>query len=195
MVFAEGFWEIKNLIDVITLVGLILTLLSIWFSWFLARRDLEQRLSEERGKTIERITLLLLRTDLNRVYWLLREARQAYQAKDYTRTLDRCEWAEYFLNQLPTAEIREAQDLLSLAEDDIRLVVKYVRAQARKTKKRDGVSEIQVDRLTTALARLARFERIIENRLLGERDVGAKHPGKSGSVDPRADPEDPNETA
>jgi hypothetical protein len=195
MVFAEGFWEIKNLIDVITLIGLILTLLSIWFSWFLARRDLEQRLSEERGKTIERITLLLLRTDLNRVYWLLREARQAYQAKDYTRTLDRCEWAEYFLNQLPTAEIREAQDLLSLAEDDIRLVVKYVRAQARKTKKRDGVSEIQVDRLTTALARLARFERIIENRLLGERDVGAKHPGKSGSVDPRADPEDPNETA
>src|ERR1700728_871853 len=102
MVLANGFWAIKNLIDFITVVGLILTLLSIWFSWFLARRDLEQRLSAERERTIERITLLLLRTDLSRVYWLLREARQAYQAKDFHRTLDRCEWAEYFLSQLPT---------------------------------------------------------------------------------------------
>jgi hypothetical protein len=175
MIFADGFWEVRNLVDVVTVIGLIFTLLSIWFSWILARRDLEQRLSVERQKTVERITLLLLRTDLSRVYWLLREARQSYQAMDFSRTLDRCEWAEYFLSQLPTTEIREAQDLLGQAEDDIRLVVKYIRAQARKPEKRDEVSEIQVNRLTQALTRLSRFERIIENYLLGGRDVRTEH--------------------
>ena len=39
MVFADGFWEIKTVVDVIAIVGLVLTLLSIWLSVYFARRD------------------------------------------------------------------------------------------------------------------------------------------------------------
>ena len=48
MLLANGFWEIKNLSDVIAIVGLILTLLSIWLAVYFARRDLQRAIAEAR---------------------------------------------------------------------------------------------------------------------------------------------------
>jgi hypothetical protein len=62
MLLAEGFWEIKNLSDTIGVVGLALTLLSIWLAWWLAKRDIEKRLiaAKKSARTaVERVATAL----------------------------------------------------------------------------------------------------------------------------------------
>ena len=147
--------------------GLSLTLFSIWFTWWLAKRDLQKRLSvaEERGR--RRIQLILLRADLSRIYWLLREARGAYQSHDLDRVFDRCEWVEYFLTQLRAEGILKPDEsaLVQTAEDDIRLVVKAVRKQAGGSTRKKEVSERQTERLSGVLKRLATLEGYLEARI------------------------------
>ena len=59
MLVADGYWEIKNLSDAIAIIGLLLTVGSIWFSWYLARRDIDARIAKAQKETVERVVAAL----------------------------------------------------------------------------------------------------------------------------------------
>ncbi|MFO0806000.1 MAG: hypothetical protein U0791_23080 [Gemmataceae bacterium] len=109
----DSFWAIRSINDLVSLVGFLLAIISIWFSWWLAKRDLEKRISHSQRVQYLRLQLVMIRADLSRIHWLLREGRQACQAADLVRGLDRCEWAQYFMGQLRIDEAAST-DLLEL---------------------------------------------------------------------------------
>ena len=63
----DGFWTMKTVIDLIAVVGLVLTLFSIWFTWWLSKRDLSNRIAAAQDETLLRIRLVIVRTDLGRI--------------------------------------------------------------------------------------------------------------------------------
>lgn len=64
MAFADSFWEIKNIIDYLTLVGLVVTLFSIYFTWYLARQDLKQKIEDAQSETVDRLARILLQSEV-----------------------------------------------------------------------------------------------------------------------------------
>jgi len=43
---ADGFWKPPNVFDVLSVAGFVVGIASIWVSWWLAKRDIEKRLTE-----------------------------------------------------------------------------------------------------------------------------------------------------
>jgi len=163
----DGFWAIRTVNDVIALVGFALAIISIWFSWWLSKRDLENRIGRAHRESIVRMRIVTIRSDMSRIHWLLREARQAYQSSDLNRTLDRCEWSEYFLSQLRIDD-ETSTDIAGLVhncEDDLRLIA---RAVTKQLKDASGTiaSETQLKRFARVLQRLSKLKSLIEDRLL-----------------------------
>jgi hypothetical protein len=128
MLFADGFWEIKTLNDAIAVVGLVLTLGSIWFSWWLAKRDLEKRIQIAQDQTIERLARSLLHPEVSETGRCLREAREACRAKRWERAIDRCEQAKHRIPAFHSLPGLDEDDRIKLgaAVDKLRLLVQQV---------------------------------------------------------------------
>lgn len=125
---AENFWTLKTVIDWLAVAGLLLTLFSIWLSWWLAKRDLEKRIALAQRETIERITGVVLQTDVTETGRCLREARELCRARQWVRALDRCEQA---MHRVPRFRYfpgltTDDGDQLDKLVDQLRLLVRWV---------------------------------------------------------------------
>jgi hypothetical protein len=155
MLFADGFWEIKNLSDTVTIVGFLVTLFSIWFAWWLAARDLQKRIRDGQKHAVQRLTRILLQLDLTETGRCLREAREACRANRWERAIDRCEQAKHriptFL-RLPGIGGLDRRKLI-IATDKLRLLIRQLEDIQGKLRVNITPAKIKdLDDLITALA-------------------------------------------
>jgi hypothetical protein len=128
MVFADGFWEAKSLTDWLTLAGLPLALFSIWFSWWLATRDIEKRIADAQRETIGRLSAALLQPDVAEASRCLHDAREACRGRRWERAIDRCEQASHRIPRfrfLPGLDESD-RERLDRAVDQLRLLIRQL---------------------------------------------------------------------
>ena len=91
MIFAESesFWKSPSVYDVAGLVGVVLGIGSIWYAWYLARRQLRADLRKATEDAIERLNQLSLGGDLSEAIRFLRDADRAVDERDWTRGMMR----------------------------------------------------------------------------------------------------------
>lgn len=85
LLFGDNFWSLKTAIDLIAVIGLILTLFSIWLTWWLAKKDLEKRVANAQRETIDRLAAVLLQSDVTETGRCLREARELCRIPGLTK--------------------------------------------------------------------------------------------------------------
>jgi hypothetical protein len=101
MLFAdEPFWKPPNVFDVLSVVAFVVGVGSVWFSWWLAKRDIRRRLAEaaEQAATaardeVRRVARALLQTGLRDVIRALDLAREACRGKRIERATELLEVA------------------------------------------------------------------------------------------------------
>jgi uncharacterized membrane protein YccC len=159
MLFADGFWEIKNLSDTIAVVGLVLTLLSIWLSWWWTKRDIEKRIREAQQQTVDRLVRSLLQPDVAETGRSLREAREACRAKRWERAVDRCEQAKHRIPTFISLPGLDEEDRAKLqrAVDQLRDLVKQLE-EVLAGKKRTELTSNKVKDLEDLITTLVTIE-------------------------------------
>jgi hypothetical protein len=136
MLFADGFWEVKTIGDVVTLGGFVITVVSIWFSWWLAQRDIQQRILVAQQQTVDRLARSLLHPEVTETSRCLKEAREACRGQGWERAIDRCEQAKHripLFHSLPGLDDEDRSKLV-LAVDQLRLLVNQLEEIKRKTR-------------------------------------------------------------
>ena len=156
MLLAAGFWQINTVSDLITIVGFVITLISIWFAWFLAKRDLEKRISDAQKQTVDRLAWNLLHPDVTESKRCMAEAKEASRAKRWDRAVDRCEQAKnrILVFQLFPGIDDEDRVKLVKAVDDLRLLINQL-DEIIAGRKRTELSDAKIkdmDEITTTLA-------------------------------------------
>lgn len=157
MLCADGFWN-QDLVDSLSVVGFPLAVVSIWMSWWLAKRDVKERIDHAQRQTVERLTRALLQPDVSETARWLKEAREACRAKRWERAIDRCEQAQH---RIPTFIALSGLDesdrgRLQLAVDQLRLLV--VQLEEVAAKKRTEVTARKLNELADLIAALGTIE-------------------------------------
>lgn len=160
MVIADGFWDIKSLVDWFTVVGGILALVSIWFSWWLATQDLNARIVAAEKQVVERVASALLHPDVTETGRCLHEAREACRSKRWERAIDRCEQASHRIPRfryLPGLEAADGEKL-DRAVDQLRLLIRQLEEVASPEKKRLELTPTKLNELDELITTLATIE-------------------------------------
>lgn len=124
----DGFWVIKTVSDLISIIGFVLALFSIWLAWWLAKRDIEKRIAKAQLETFARLTAIVLQGDVSETSRLLRESAELCRAKHWARAIDRLEQAMQRVprfRQLPGLESAVLPRLDQLV-DQLRLLIRQI---------------------------------------------------------------------
>jgi hypothetical protein len=156
----DGFWEVRNLNDTLAVVGFFLTLGSIWYAWWLARKDLRRRIDEARRETVSRPAAALLQSDVSETFRLLEQAREACRLKNWSRAIDRSEQA---MRRIPKFRplpglTEDDRRRLDEAVDTLRLMVRYSELVLDPDKKPVGLSAEKTNQLDNLIDLVAGIE-------------------------------------
>jgi hypothetical protein len=99
MIFAqaEGFWKPPNVYDIVGLAGFVVGIGSIWLAWWLAKRDIRNRIDEAADRAsraardeVRRVIRAIVQTGLTDLIRSLELARVACGGRQWVRGLDLC---------------------------------------------------------------------------------------------------------
>jgi hypothetical protein len=97
---AEGFWKSPNIFDVAGVAGFVVGVMSVWVSWWLAKRDIEKRLTEASDRAskaardeVRRVAQAVLHAGVAATVRSLELAREACRGKRWPRAGELCELA------------------------------------------------------------------------------------------------------
>lgn len=137
---AEGFWKTPNFFDIAGVLGLVLGLVSIWLTWWLAKQDIEKRLakaskdaSEAARVEIRRVAQAILSRGVGDAIRALELGREACGAKRWPRAVELCLSARQLVARCegqPTAgeslraELQRVMALLQACVDRLRAMPK-----------------------------------------------------------------------
>ena len=163
MVFAQadGFWKIPNFFDVLGVAGFVVGVGSIWLSWYLAKRDIQKRIDEAQRAAfglVDRVTTVMVQTELNEALRCLRDAREAIRRKDWGKAVIRMDDVEHHLSRvqgnshLTTDEV----DALQRATDDLTVLSRRIAKLASATEPKDTSPETKnmLEKLITVIGRI-----------------------------------------
>lgn len=101
---AEGFWKDPNVYDAAGVLGLIVGIVSIWLSWWLAKRDIEKRLLEASDLAaaaardeVRRVARALLQGTVASTIRFLELSREAQRGRQWSRAVDQANLARVYL--------------------------------------------------------------------------------------------------
>lgn len=136
----------KTVIDWISVIGLFLTLFAIWLSWWLAKKDLEKRITLAQRQTIERLTSIWLESDIVETGRCLREARELCRLLNWPIALDRCEQAMHRVPRFKSLPGLHADELPRLDElvDKLRLLIRQIVEIMEQTPDRTGSAKTKL---------------------------------------------------
>lgn len=97
---ADSFWKPPTVYDALSVLGLALGIASIWYAWFLARKQLRADFRKAADEAVDRVALLVLGNDVADAVRFLREADQALTEKGWLRGTLRLEDASAALSRL-----------------------------------------------------------------------------------------------
>ena len=107
MADAEGFWKSPNLYDAVGVVGFVVGIASIWFSWWLAKRDISKKVNEAKvaaERAIRRVAATLFHLDLAEVAQSARIAREACVGRQWLRAKEKLSDCRGLLNRISGQE-------------------------------------------------------------------------------------------
>lgn len=111
---AESFWKAPNVFDVAGVLGTIAGIGSIWFSWWLAKRDIAKRIAEAEARAsdaarieVRRVAQAVMQTGISSTIRSLELAREACNGKRWPRAVELCLLAR---EQLTRALAQPASD-------------------------------------------------------------------------------------
>lgn len=172
---ADPFWKPPTVYDVLSVVGLVVGIASVWYAWYLARKQLRADFRKAADEAVDRVAQLVLGGDLADAVRFLREADQALADKDWLRGILRVDDAVSAIARLSanpklTAEERAA---LTAGLDDLRELLLQTRNHSRSKKNRGHMPQEQVIKLVHLVTRSEQFR----GRMTG----GGGHATKSES--------------
>lgn len=165
----ESFWKIPNVYDSVGVVGLFIGVGSVWFSWWLAKRDLQQRIADAQKQTtglIHRLVVAVIQNDASEALRCMRDARQAIRQSDWAIAVTRIDDAEHYLARLSRTHLSllpEDTELVARVIEGLTTLVIAVRKAASPSSKTVRVSDARLIELDTWIKGIA----IIEARLRG----------------------------
>ncbi len=155
---ADGFWKPPTVYDALGVIGLTLGIVSIWYAWFLARKQLRADFRKAADEAVDRVAQLVLGGDLADAVRFLREADRAINEKDWDKGQLRLGDAATALARIssnPRLTADERKELTSrLAELNGLLLT--TREHARSAKNRGHMPKEQVEKLVHAISGLER---------------------------------------
>jgi hypothetical protein len=183
MVFADGFWAIKSIVDWFTLVGGILALVSIWLSVYFARRDLQRTIEAARKDAqlaLERFAIAFLQRELSELNRRFREARDAIRRKEWARAGYQLDDAEMRLVAAleDTRLAAHEWDHLSRIADSLIVLRKSV-GKLETASGGKGLAQARQDSLDEMIRRAMQVESAIRHRSMetdDERTANATPP-------------------
>jgi len=134
---ADGFWKPPNVFDVLSVAGFVVGIASIWVSWWLAKRDIEKRLTEAADRAsatardeVRRVAKAVLHSGLADTIRSLELTREACGGKQWRRAAEVCQLAREQLARVlaqPAAdeaiqpELRDLYRVLQDCVNDLRV--------------------------------------------------------------------------
>ncbi|WP_088254331.1 hypothetical protein [Fimbriiglobus ruber] len=164
---ADAFWKSPNVYDVATAAGFVLGLVSIWLSWWLAKRDIEKRLKESADRAVaaardevRQIAQTLLFAGVSDAAQFFKLAQEANRAKQWQRSIDLCQLGSEHLSRLIGHQAITDDMRLEFRRyaDDIKIVI----AKLRDLSPRKGTLPPEV---ADALENTLRMLNTIDGRL------------------------------
>jgi hypothetical protein len=135
MLFAdEIFWKPPNVYDTVGVGGLVLAVVSIWFSWWLAKRDIEKRLSQTRKELLLEVQRRWAMDQLADARHSAELAREAISGRSWKRSGVYCDMGLRCVNGLISSGglTTEAVLVLRKLSDNLDRVEKGLRPLTEK---------------------------------------------------------------
>lgn len=150
----EPFWKPPNVYDAFGVVGVVLALASIWYAWYLARRDIRQRIDNAVAGFLQSLT----HTDISDAIQSLRLARAKCENKKWSVGRMYCETAFERLGRLIGRSDADSALVprLSVATQDLRELLDALRRNL--TDGRGDLPVAAVNRLADVIERLVKLE-------------------------------------
>lgn len=172
---ADGFWTVRTFNDVLGIVGFVLTIGSIWLSWYLAERDLSRKINEAQRaarEAVERVAEMLFQADLTEAARWVRETREACRDRAWSRALDRCREAMARLARLQHEPKLQPDEQTKLGEavDNLRLIGQYFERVMDPNDQPDDLSAVKKAQLDTLISLLHGIEGRLRATALEIRD-------------------------
>jgi hypothetical protein len=82
---ADPFWKPPTVYDVLSVVGLILGIASIWYAWYLARKQLRADFRKAADEAVDRVAQMVLGSDVADAARYLRETDRLLGDKEWVR--------------------------------------------------------------------------------------------------------------
>lgn len=172
---ADSFWKPPTVYDALSVLGLALGIASIWYAWFLARKQLRADFRKAADEAVDRVAQLVLGGDLADAVRFLREADAALGDKDWLRGILRIDDARSDLARIsanPRLTPDERKAITGRLADLNELLVQ-TREHSRSTKNRGHMPQDQVVKLSHLITEL--------EQLRGRLTVGLNNPSVSES--------------
>lgn len=135
---ADVFWKWPTLYDVLSVIGLVLGIVSIWIAFHLARRQLRVDFRKAADEAVDRVAQLVLADELAEGVHYLREADRAIANRDWNRALIRMEdgasvMARLIENQrLAEADRKRLMDAQVVFRDLIQVTKEHQRSPQKR---------------------------------------------------------------
>jgi len=91
---ADGFWSVRTINDVVGIAGLVLGVGSIWFAWYLARKEFRKRLEEatrESKEAVRKVAFALSQATIIEAIRCFRDTRDSIRTRDWNKAIFRLE--------------------------------------------------------------------------------------------------------
>ena len=135
---ADGFFKPPTVYDVLSVVGLILGIGSIWYAWYLARKQLRADVQRAAKIALDRVAGLVLGNDVADAARHLREADRLLAEKEWVRAQMRLDDAATLVARFASNTKLTPEETKEWTDRVIRLrtLLNQTRDHARSTKNR-----------------------------------------------------------
>jgi hypothetical protein len=157
----DGFWKIPNFFDVLGVAGFVVGVGSVWLSWYLAKRDIRKRIDEAQRAAfglVDRVTTVLVQSELSEALRCLRDTREAVRRKDWSKAMIRMDDVEHHLSRVQGNDrfTTEEADVLQRATDDLTVLSRRIGKLVSASEQKDTSPESKnmLEKLITAIGRI-----------------------------------------
>ena len=155
----DAFWKWPSVYDVITVVGLAMGLASIWYAWYLARRQLRADLRKAAAEAVDVLSRFVLGGDLAEAVRFLREADRWLADKNWEIGVLRLDDAAATMARFSEHAHLKEEDKGRLTElvTQVRSLSQATRSHARSKSNRGHLPQDLTDKVGTIVVELERM--------------------------------------
>jgi uncharacterized protein (DUF885 family) len=173
----SAFWKWPTVYDALSVIGLALGIASIWYAWFLARKQLRADFRKAADEAVDRVAQLVLGGDLADAVRFLRDAYQALADKDWERSGLRLDDAASMMSRFVSNPklTAEEQSALRKRVAELRSLMVQTTAHARSKGNRGHMPTDQVNVVIEVVGELEHLRGRLLTAATAARPTGGTH--------------------